>query len=181
MIYFTSDLHFGHANIIKSCKRPFDSVAQMNEQLIARWNGTVKPDDTVYCLGDWVFKGSQETALNLVRQLNGHITLIAGNHDDRYRKAYQQFAITVLDYKELKYDGELYVLCHYPFDSWRNAGHGSFHLHGHCHGTVKPGYYQRRIDVGVDDFDFRPVSIEALRTKLAARDIRKKHDENDWR
>ena len=74
MIYFTSDTHFGHANIIKYCKRPFANVDEMNIALVAAWNAKVKPEDTVYHLGDVTFK-----RLDMVPLLNGTKILIRGN------------------------------------------------------------------------------------------------------
>ena len=50
--FFIADTHFGHANIIKFAKRPFDDVYEMDEALVANWNETVRPADTVFVLGD---------------------------------------------------------------------------------------------------------------------------------
>ena len=86
-IWFTSDTHFGHARILEYCKdtRPFDSVSAMDEALIATWNKQVRPDDTVYHLGDFAFKDAEHT-LRLLKRLHGRIHLIYGNHDKVMRK-----------------------------------------------------------------------------------------------
>ena len=85
-IFFTSDTHFGHANIIKYCARPFASVQEMNRELIARWNAVVGPRDTVYHLGDFAF-GKASEAPTFLRKLNGaKKILIRGNHDRNARQ-----------------------------------------------------------------------------------------------
>lgn len=78
--WYTADLHLGHERIIELCARPFDSVAEMNEAIITRWNERVEPADTVWVLGD-VALGPIEDSLALVSRLHGHLILVAGNHD----------------------------------------------------------------------------------------------------
>ena len=79
-IFFTSDTHFSHFNIIQYATRPFDDIDQMNAEIIRRWNTVVGEDDTVYHLGD-VAMGKLEISLAHVTRLNGHKILVAGNHD----------------------------------------------------------------------------------------------------
>jgi len=83
-VYFTSDTHFSHKNIIEYCGRPFTDVEHMNAALVDAWNHTVSPDDTVYHLGDIALGGIPKT-LEIIRQLNGHKILIPGNHDKCWR------------------------------------------------------------------------------------------------
>ena len=80
MIFFTSDLHFGHEHIIQFNHRPFRNVTEMNRQLISNYNAVVQPEDTVYLLGDLSFQISVEKANALIAQLNGKKHLILGNH-----------------------------------------------------------------------------------------------------
>ena len=93
--FFTSDLHLGHANIIKYCNRPFGggykttALENMNKTIIYRWNKRVKKNDIVFCIGDFCFKNSSSKkgegikikALEWEKQLNGKIIHIRGNHD----------------------------------------------------------------------------------------------------
>ena len=84
-IFYTSDLHFGHSNIIKYENRPWNDVDEMKEELIARWNAKVNQNDTVYVLGDFAWKGSKasiDDINNIVKSLNGKKHLIIGNHDE---------------------------------------------------------------------------------------------------
>jgi calcineurin-like phosphoesterase family protein len=85
MIFFTSDTHFGHHNIIKYCGRPFKDANDMNESFIRNWNSVVGVDDDVYHLGDVSFMSKQQT-INIIKKLNGRIYLVSGNHDRNYRK-----------------------------------------------------------------------------------------------
>lgn len=78
--FFTSDTHFGHANIIKLCNRPFKDVEEMNEKLIENWNKVVSEDGTVFHLGDFAFGGSGLWN-SVIPRLNGQIYLIIGNHE----------------------------------------------------------------------------------------------------
>ena len=89
-IFFTADLHFGHTNVIRMCDRPFQSIEEMDEMLIANWNQTVKRNDEIYIIGDLMLKGSADVAHSYLSRLNGRKYFIAGNHDkflqnmDRY-------------------------------------------------------------------------------------------------
>ncbi|MGN1345353.1 MAG: metallophosphoesterase, partial [Eubacteriales bacterium] len=80
MIFYTADTHFGHANILRLCGRPFASVEEMNEKLIERWNEKVQPADTVYILGDMFFRTTEVESI--LERLRGKKHLIVGNHDD---------------------------------------------------------------------------------------------------
>ena len=73
-IYFISDTHFNHANIIKYCNRPFKDVEEMDKTLIKNWNNIVRDKDIVYFLGDFVLsKNKVERAKELMELLNGEI------------------------------------------------------------------------------------------------------------
>ena len=152
-VWFTSDIHFGHKNILKFCKRPFATVEEMDETLIRRWQETVEPGDAVYVVGDFSFYRAPKTN-DILKQLPGQKFLIKGNHD--HSKALKKTLgwTWVRDYYELKVEGQLIVLCHYAFEVWRDSHKGSWHLHGHSHGTIKPRGL--RMDVGVDHIGYEP-------------------------
>lgn len=152
MIYLTSDTHFGHANIIEYSKRPYRHVDEMDEALVENWNRVVTPKDVVYHLGDVIFSRNH----SILRRLNGHINYLYGNHD-------KSATWPSRDYEEIKYDGQLFVLCHYPLLTWNKARRGSIHCHGHCHGTVNHlNTDLKRFDVGVDCYNYAPVSVEQI-------------------
>ncbi len=168
MIYFTSDLHFGHAGIMKSCGRPFESVDEMNKTLIRNWNAWVSPYDEVYILGDLTMQAPNR-AEEYLKQLNGRKYMITGNHDtflfkDNFDTSLFEWVKT---YYELHYKDELFVLFHYPILEWRKSLYGSYHLHGHQHNHADYNLENReagirRYDVGVDANDYSPVSIKEI-------------------
>lgn len=80
-IFFTSDLHFGHENVLRFDNRPFETVEEMDDELIKRWNDKVGKGDLVYVLGDLIWKTATNEAVQIIKRLNGQIILIKGNHD----------------------------------------------------------------------------------------------------
>lgn len=191
MIYFTADTHFYHYNIVDLCGRDIgkagwmnrdDVVARMNEVLIARWNNYVRPEDTIYHLGDFAFCGKTR-AQEVLEQLNGKKIWILGNHDYSLADKVGVYFDEIYDYRVIrvheKYqddDGEWrqfhrkIVLCHFPIESWDGMGHGSWHLHGHCHGNLRN---QRglRMDVGVDTNNLAPYSLDEITKVLTMRSV----------
>lgn len=166
-VYFTSDTHFGHKNIIKYCNRLFTSIAEMQEEIITIWNNTVKETDTVFHLGDFSFLDREKTSWILSR-LNGNIVLVRGNHDSN--KHIELFG-NVYDMVDLHIeDGgmqQVAVLCHYPLAVWNSSHYGTWHLHGHSHGTynVRTG---KIVDVGWDVWG-KPVSYQEIKNYMATR------------
>ena len=161
-VYFTADTHFGHGAIIKYGKRPYRSVEEMDEALIANWNARVSDSDRVYHLGDFCFKGSK-VATSYLEKLQGEIILIRGNHDtentaqlDRWSSAHDLHCVRV--------GRQEVVMCHYPILEWPGAYKGAIHLHGHTHGRVPP--HQRRCDVGVDVWNYMPVTLDEIVERL---------------
>lgn len=180
-LFFTADQHFFHQNIIRYCNRPFTSVDEMHEAIITRHNEIVAPNDEVYFLGDVcmdVHKPknlpcSTMHILDILRHLNGRKHLIVGNHDPKPLMSFDIWK-SVNYYKEIKRNGQKFILMHYPIESWNKRASGSIHLHGHCHGTLRsnaryvdhhtgPGL---RMDVGVDCCNFYPVSTETIFAKF---------------
>lgn len=134
MILYTSDLHFGHRNVIGFDHRPFKDCDEMDRALIQLWNGRVQPDDTVYILGDLCYHSPNPPEWYL-RQLKGHKILVLGNHD-----------VPILDNpKTLHYlegvermmhvqDGDKQIcLCHFPIAGWNGYHRGTWHIYGHIH------------------------------------------------
>lgn len=156
-VLFTSDTHFGDHRPLNIGKRPFASVAEMDESLIANWNAVVEPGDEVWHLGDVARRPADVPAL--LARLSGTKHLLVGNNDPRETIASEGWA-SVHDYAELTLDGRALVLCHYPFRSWNGQARGAINLHGHSHGRLKP--MPRQFDVGVDARGWRPVTLAAL-------------------
>ena len=163
-IYFTADLHFGHANILKhSPNRPYSDtvdVAAHDEWLLDLWKSTVDKRDTVYILGDLTFLKSED-ARRLLEKLPGQKFLIEGNHDGSIR-AYKNYFKEVYQIKEMRFRTTVapflkedfnVVMCHYPMVTWNKKPYGSVMLHGHCHGKLDEHNalsMDLRFDVGID-------------------------------
>jgi len=183
--YFTSDTHFGHANIASKNSsrwtgggwRKYNSLDEMNQDLVKSINSVVKADDTLYHLGDWSFGGIENIWKFRKQLVCQNIHLILGNHDhhievnkvlpnahfsyigniadgipdpnmeSQWVEAQDLFS-SVSHYKEVRIKDKILVLSHYPFAVWHGNGKGWWHLHGHCHGSFKS--IGKSVDVGID-------------------------------
>lgn len=182
MIWFTSDLHLGHTAVIEFCNRPYSSIEQMDTHLICQWNGSVKPDDTVYVLGDVCFH-KPSVGVPMLKELHGNKILIQGNHDKYSRTQYALAGFAaVADEMKIRIAGWHVTLSHFPYwdasdtdphdlryEDRRPANRGGWLLCGHVHD--KWLHKGRQINVGYDAWKYLPVSqgsIEALISKGAA-------------
>ena len=168
MIFFTSDQHFMHKNAIEMCDRPFKTVEEMDQALIANWNAKVGIRDEVYILGDISLAKSWSIVHEYLKQLNGNKKyLIKGNHE-RYlkdQKFQKHFFELITDYHELKYNGHFFVLCHYPLFEWKHKYRGAIHLYGHIHAkdsAILQEQFGRCLNIGVDSNDYAPISADEV-------------------
>ena len=176
-IWFTSDTHFGHKNIINFCERPFKDTDEMDEFIINNWNSKINKDDIVFHLGDFAFASSKRWQ-ELICRLNGKIYLILGNHDVfRWPGDYTMNLFErVENQMMLKIDNKYKVyLNHFPFlcydGTYRNPEDCTIQLHGHVHERLgDTGKDAQRLqyrfpyqyDVGVDNNNFSPISWENI-------------------
>lgn len=192
MIYFSSDTHFDHKNIITYCPmRPWKTVEEMNEGLIANWNAVVKPEDIVYFLGD--FSLSFTAVEKYTKRLNGTKHLYAGNHDKCWGKrgtlkrvedylsagwaSVQLHGFIELNIKNQRQEVLLGHLPYAPNTDDTSEGYepryledrqkdtGKWILHGHVHQHFK--IKRKQINVGVDVWDMKPVSIDQIEELIA--------------
>lgn len=179
-VWFTADQHHAHANIIRYANRPFQSVAEMDDALIANWNGLVADNDDVYVLGDFTLADTARARLYISR-LKGFIHVIPGSHDHWIPKAWDKqewfysasgHGIVILPML-FEYSlpanlvgprPSLIALSHYSMRSWGLSHYGSLHLYGHHHGRL-PGH-GRSMDIGVDVHDFKPVLLDDVIQRL---------------
>ena len=161
MIYAVSDLHFWHKSAATNPDfgRNFSSVEEMNETLIDNWNSVVNKEDTVYVVGDFSF-GSMTQTTEVFNKLKGNRILVQGNHDSRPTLKQPWRAID----KQLrvKWKDKIFWLTHYPTKSWDLSYHGSYHLFGNVHSRGEYWAEGLSCDVGVDFWDFKPVSADTL-------------------
>ena len=166
--WFTSDNHHRHTNILKYSNRPFTDMDDMERALIENWNRVVKPDDTVFNLGDFAFCKFNKIE-EILRQLNGEHHFILGNHDQEIFKNKQYLldeglVKSISSYREIYVGNQFINLFHYGCRVWNKSHHGAWLLYGHSHGTLPP--QGKSVDVGMDaDFilngerPYRPYSF----------------------
>lgn len=179
-IWFTSDLHFYHKNIIKYSDRPFDNIYHMNDVLVDNWNSVIGVNDLVYYLGDFAFC-SKKWATEMCSKLNGEKILIKGNHDGSTQRMLDIGFKEVYNKLELNIAGEKVLLCHYPYkgveaeereqhvgeenreEKLRNKrpdDNGEWLLHGHIHNYWK--FKGRMINMSTEMWNYTPVSLKTI-------------------
>lgn len=164
--FVSGDLHLNHGNIIKYCDRPFDSVHEMNQQLVTNWNDTVGPDDTVVFLGDLCFYYGDITTHDWLHALNGEIVYIRGNHDDAESINYEDEYI-------LETDRRQYFCTHRPDDvpdDWEG-----WVIHGHHHNNDVESYpfldpVNKRINAAPELMGYTPYSVERIENAIELAD-----------
>ena len=152
--FFTSDQHWGHSGIIDSCARPFADTGEMDRAMIEAWNSVVQPDDEVWFLGDFAHRCEPDYARKIFDKLNGHKSLIVGNHDAMvidFPWASKHLMTTI------HVDGQAIFACHYPMREWPGS---------HSHSRMPSS--RSTIDVGVDNVGFVPQTVEQLRQRMDA-------------
>jgi calcineurin-like phosphoesterase family protein len=161
-IFFTADMHFGHANIIEHSHRPYGSLNEMHSELIARWNETVAPGDAVVHIGDFCL-GSYAEVQDWLNYLNGTKIMVYGNHDHWWKGA-KRYAY------HKKIGKVLYIYCsHFPYRTWPRYKTNGWNLCGHSHGQLEPLYnqYDVGVDVAIRDFGVpKPYSISELSDRI---------------
>lgn len=158
MRWFIADTHFNHANVIIYDNRPFNDVIDMENEIVRLWNARVKPDDTVYHLGDFAF-GVIEMQKRVFDRLNGIKILIRGNHDGSENRAKKVGWDFVCDGIFVALGGLNVCLCHDPSMVPENI----MLLHGHTH---KRADRPNRICLSCNLWQYSPVSEKTIINKL---------------
>jgi calcineurin-like phosphoesterase family protein len=153
--YITSDLHWGHKNIMSFCPVPRarfrNDVDYMNETMVKEWNDLIESEDLVYILGDVAFLPAPK-AVEYMRRLNGRKILVQGNHDRKllqdsdFRGCFEE----IHHYLDINYNGTKCVMLHYPIAEWDQMHRGAVHFHGHLHGGTSGMEQYRCRDMGID-------------------------------
>lgn len=164
-VHFTADSHFGHASIIRMAGRPFSSVEEHDQALIDNWNAVVAPGDTVFVVGDFAHKADNAKAQKIFDRLRGTKHLVIGNHDSEFVRTELPWA-SAMDRVKLTVDGQKIVLDHYPMRSWEGVRSGAIQLFGHVHNRID--VWPNSLDVGVDAWGYRPVTLLEIRARLDA-------------
>lgn len=163
MLYLTADNHFGHANAIKHCQRPFATVSDMDDAMTTIWNQKVTPSDTVVVVGDFIWPTVKDPEW-YVKQLHGSIVLIPGDHDC----AHIDGVVMGKDIADYNYKGRHIICSHWPQVHWRRSHYGSWHVYGHLHNSsITIPQWGKSVNVGCDNFNFEPISFEELQNIMS--------------
>lgn len=189
-LWFTSDLHFGHRNVIRFCERPFEDEKQMGPKLIENWNDTVGDNDIVFVLGDTFWFNDSRNIKKVLSSLNGKtIYILPGNHDDfdAYHRVDDPRIVLLDDVNVMWLESEnnrgwkkkIYEvwMSHYPMMTWPHRDNGAFQFFGHIHSQQGkregvdqdlPLHYNQ-LDVGCDYWNYKPVNFEELKTIIESK------------
>lgn len=167
MFFYIADTHFGHENIIRFANRPYNSIDEMNSDFISKWNSKVKPDDTVYVLGDMFFRC--EYAESILAQLKGEKHLLIGNHDESWMTKFDAtpYFKSINNMITVSAGDVGVTLCHYPLVTWPHMNR-TYMIHGHLHEETNFDFWHllrdndRILNAGVDINGFEPVTLEEL-------------------
>ncbi len=163
-VFFTADTHFGDAHILRQRGARFATIEAHDAALIARWNETVAPEDSVWHVGDFAAHADRAYCAAAFERLNGVKRLVRGNHDSKRVLALAWADPPVESARITLPDGAgglcRLFLAHYAHRAWPGLWRGTRHLYGHTHGTLADT--RRSCDVGVDAWDYRPVALPAI-------------------
>lgn len=168
MNYYISDLHFGHANVIRFDNRPFTDVDEMDRFLIDMWNARVRPEDNVYIVGDFSFRTGRTEEWYL-EQLKGHKHLVVGNHDGKLmknEKAMKYFE-SVNQILQISDEGRRVTMCHYPMAEWPGYYKNGWHIYGHIHNRRNEAYHimkkmERAVNAACCINNYMPATLDEL-------------------
>lgn len=184
-VWFTSDLHFGHRNVLKFCNRPWNNEKEMEVGLIENWNKCVGDNDVIFVLGDTFWFNDSRSIKKVLSQLNGKdIYILPGNHDE-FESYYRvddprihlcSDVVVCWFTKEGEPKREVWM-SHYPMMTWPHRENGTWQLFGHIHS--QPGkevgvdqdlpLHWNQVDVGCDRWYYTPISLDFLITLFGTR------------
>lgn len=170
MIFYISDIHFGHSNVLELSGRPFIAIEEHDDFIIDVWNATISDNDDVYIIGDFAYRNKIGIEVYL-KKLRGRKHLIIGNHDlqflNKANSAYEYFS-SINQMTMIKDGEEHVVLCHYPMAEWSGYFRGWYHVHGHIHNAKNNPAFKflrnepKALNAGVDINNFKPVTLREL-------------------
>ena len=167
--FYCADLHLDHAMILRHAKRPFETVDEQLKTIISRFNERLTKGSVLYILGDTCLRNHGTVLYFLHNIVCKNVHLIFGNHDKKTKVGQLSQWASVSDIKDVTDGKDKVILCHYPMAVWNKKHHGSYHLHGHSHGNyVGTGNI---CDVGVDCWNFYPVTLEEVKNRIKERKV----------
>lgn len=182
-IWVTSDLHLGHKNITGPSVsnwgggyRNFDSIPEMDQEILFQINNTVAQDDYLFILGDFAYLNKVSTEYYRSQINCKNVFLIRGNHDSEKDIQKARFS-GIYDYLELEVQKQLFCLFHYKLFVWNHSHKGSICLYGHSHNTAEHMEMGKSMDVGIDAIfalkgKYRPISVTEVIEIMDKREIK---------
>jgi len=174
MIYYIADIHLGDQRVFDKCAKPFNDLQEYETEIVNRWNAKVRPDDTVYVLGD-IAEDNYLRSIDIIRILPGRKHLIVGNHDLAMLPRIKESCVfETIDFMRMIEDnGRKVCLCHYPLMDWMEFSRGGYHVYGHIHNKTEKNdpaypqikkYYADKLayNAGVDVTDYEPVTLDEM-------------------
>lgn len=169
--YFASDYHWGHANVLKYDKRPFETIEEHDLEIVKNHNKIVGPNDHFWFLGD-LSLGDIEEAKRLLSLMDGIKHFIKGNHDHKETiDLYEKYGTYHGEQVTITIDGQKIILNHCRMYTWPNSHHGSWNVHGHSHGTLDNAPWGKSIDVGINLRGYEPLSFPDIHAIMSLKDI----------
>lgn len=190
MNFLSSDFHFYHSNLVrgttqwedKQKARPFNTPEEMNDTLLRNINDLISENDILYYLGDFAVGVPQK--LQVVADIRNKIKcktihFIVGNHDPGFddkpkkkeekRRELEKIFTSVHDIWHTKIEGVHVTLCHFALKTWFKQGKGAVHAYGHSHGNLADDINALSCDVGVDAWNYKPVSFIEFMNKMSTK------------
>lgn len=168
-VWFISDLHLAHKNIIKYCSRPFDNVNQMNEILIQNWNKKIRVEDRVFVLGDFALCG-KDKIIEFGNQLKGRKILILGNHDGASLTTYYNAGFEMVSKFPIIFQ-DFFILSHEPIE-FLPLNTPFVNIFGHVHNDMRfPTITPHGACVSVERWNYMPVEFNQLISLIKSEDI----------
>jgi calcineurin-like phosphoesterase family protein len=178
-VYFSADSHHNHDNIIKFCNRPFPDAKEMDRVILSNINAVVQKDDALFLLGDFCFHNRrrddcshEDLAAKYREQINcRNIFFIWGNHDKKLRNSdkFKRLWTGTYDIANVTVEKQDIILCHYAFRTWDKSHRSTWNLYGHSHGCLPDDPTLLAFDVGVDCWNFCPLSFKIIQEIMQKR------------
>ena len=159
MVWFTSDWHLGHKRVLEYDNRPFDTIEEHDQRIIDNFNDLVEDEDIVYFLGDFCLHNKTH-AESYMKQLNGNLFFIRGNHDKKdIVKLYQKYGTYLGEQATIEVQKQKIILNHCKMYVWFHSHHGSWNIHGHSHGGLDHIIWGKSLDVSINVTNYKPLSF----------------------
>ncbi len=171
-IWFGSDLHFGHKNIIKYDKQDYKDIFQRDLDIVSKWIALVEPNDTAILLGDIGLSKDIDYIESMIASLSGKLYFIGGNHDHGdHIKLYEKYGEYMGRLTEIQVMKQQITLCHFRMANWNNSHRGAWNLHGHQHCCYPDDKHMMQMDVGIQGNGMKPLNFNNIKTIMSKKDF----------